>query len=144
MLQRLGLWFYQSNSLILFCSPFHFSTLNHLMLVLVLKKLLAKFSSIFAWPLNHLVLSVLWVWAWLIQPTNNRQTKQTINSNSISYLTFFMLTCITRYSLKLFWLKLYLIYFNQNNANNFWETLTFFLRIFLMSNFISYNLIIYC
>ena len=42
--QRLGLWFYHSKSLMLFCSPLHahFNTIKHLLLALVLKKLLAS------------------------------------------------------------------------------------------------------
>ena len=42
--QRLGLWFYRSNSLILFCSPFHvqFSNVKHSLLALVLKKVIGK------------------------------------------------------------------------------------------------------
>ena len=48
--QRLGFWFYNSNSLLLFCSTLHehFSTIKHL-LALVLKKKFAKFLSFFAW-----------------------------------------------------------------------------------------------
>ena len=44
VLERLGLSFYHSNSLILFCSPFHvhFSTLNHLLLVLDFKEVIGK------------------------------------------------------------------------------------------------------
>ena len=49
MSQRHGLWFYRSNSLMLFSSPLHvhFSTIKLLLKGLVFKKLLAKLSSIF-------------------------------------------------------------------------------------------------
>ena len=56
--QRIGLWFYCSNSLMLFCSPFHihFNTIKHLFLALVFNKYLQIFHRFLLEtlrPLNH-------------------------------------------------------------------------------------------